>query len=144
MVPKVITKAQKVMVFGTFDILHAGHRSFLRNAKAYGKHLTVVIGRDLNVTKYKKKAPFQKEDKRLLHVKELSFVDEAILGRIDHNYEIIIKNIKPDVICLGYDQDDFGLREVIKRKFPKIKIFTLEAYKPELYKTSILRKDFEI
>ena len=40
---------KKVLVFGTFDGLHEGHKDFLRQAKQYGDHLTVVVGRDSTV-----------------------------------------------------------------------------------------------
>jgi len=39
-------KKKKVMVFGTFDIFHPGHRSFLNQAKKYGNYLIVVVARD--------------------------------------------------------------------------------------------------
>ena len=130
---------KKVLVFGTFDMLHAGHISFLKDAKECGDHLIVVLGRDANVRKYKKRSPMQDENTRLKKIHEVDIVDEAMLGRSDHDYETLIRKIRPDIICLGYDQDDFGLRETIKKKFPKIKIKTLRPYKPHIYKTSILR-----
>ena len=42
---------KKVMVFGTFDIIHPGHIHLLKEAKEYGDFLIAVIGRDATVCK---------------------------------------------------------------------------------------------
>ena len=74
---------KKVMVFGTFDVLHAGHLKFLEEAKKLGgddARLTVVIARDSTVHKVRGRPPiFSEEDRRKL-VEGLKPVDEAILG----------------------------------------------------------------
>ncbi|HEY4500387.1 MAG TPA: adenylyltransferase/cytidyltransferase family protein, partial [Candidatus Paceibacterota bacterium] len=44
---------KRVMVFGTFDILHPGHLYFLRAAKKLGDYLIVSLARDVNVRKIK-------------------------------------------------------------------------------------------
>ena len=45
----------KVMVFGTFDYLHEGHKDFFRQAKQYGDELVVVVARDETVKQIKGK-----------------------------------------------------------------------------------------
>jgi FAD synthetase len=126
------------MVFGTFDILHKGHLYFLKNAKRYGDELIVVIARDKTVKDVKNKLPLHKERKRLEDVKKVKYVCKAILGNLNNKYKII-RQIKPDVICLGYDQKYFidGLK-----KFKKIKIIRLKPYKEYIYKSSKIREKF--
>ena len=46
----------KVMVFGTFDRLHDGHRFFLREAEKLGTTLFIVVARDSMVVTHKKRS----------------------------------------------------------------------------------------
>ena len=47
----------KVLVFGTFDRLNAGHVAFLERARQFGDELSVLVVEDAFVTKYKGKPP---------------------------------------------------------------------------------------
>lgn len=141
-------KMRKVMAFGTFDLLHPGHKSFLRQAKNHGDFLTVVVARDENVLDSKGKIPVWDEETRLSAVSQISSVDKAMLGSKSGPYTLIdIISEMPDVICLGYDQwppeekleSDLslvGLHGIALRR--------LVSYKPHLYKSSILREQVEI
>ena len=91
---------KKVMCFGTFDLLHLGHLNYFKQAKKFGDYLIVVIARDQ--TKHDKK-PFFTENERLELVKSLELVDEAVLGDLKDHFKVI-KERKPDLLCLGYDQ----------------------------------------
>ncbi len=132
---------KKVMVFGTFAILHPGHLYFFCEAKKYGEKLIVVVARDATV--YKIKGFFPKIDERARRniVDAIKFVDKAVLGDKKDWYKIILK-YKPEIICLGYDQvvpKNF-LAELKKRGLDA-KIFRLKSYKPKKYKSSkILNK----
>lgn len=124
---------RKILVFGTFDLLHPGHRYFLNQAKKQGDYLVVVVARDKNVLKQKGYLPKQDEKTRLKNIKELDYVNEAYLGEKDlRKREKIIKKVNPDIICLGYDQ-----KANFKSQCFKVK--RLEGHKPEKYKSSILR-----
>ncbi|MBU0625913.1 adenylyltransferase/cytidyltransferase family protein [Patescibacteria group bacterium] len=46
-------KKKKVMLFGTFDILHPGHEYVFSQAKNYGDCVMVVLARDVTVKKVK-------------------------------------------------------------------------------------------
>ena len=117
-----------VMVFGTFDVVHPGHLYFLRSAKRYGK-LTVVVARDVNVEKVKSKKPIHSEEKRRSSISKLSMVDEAVLGNPDDPYRIIEEK-KPDIICLGFDQDSFtgNLEAELKKRELNPQIIRLTKY----------------
>ena len=121
--------AKKVLVFGTFDILHKGHLSYFKQARKYGDYLIAVVARDKTVLKIKGKLPRNNELKRLSKVK--TEVDKAVLGFVSDKYKVIRK-FKPDVICLGYDQMA-SLEELKKFNIP---IKRLKSYQPHKYKSS--------
>ena len=123
---------KKVMCSGTFDGLHPGHLNFFKQANKQGDYLVVVVARDINVKKIKERLPRNNEQLRLRKVKQVDIIDEAILGQTGNIYNII-KTIKPDVICLGYDQKvDI---EKLKINF-KGEIIRLKPYKEDIYKSS--------
>lgn len=128
------------MVFGTFDIFHSGHKSFLRQAKKYGDYLMVVVARDKTVKEVKGQVTRDKEQIRLKNIKKNKLADRAVLGGLGDKYAVI-KKYKPDVICLGYDQKFFvqGLKKMLKNFELKTKIVRLKPCKPEIYKSSKLK-----
>ena len=132
------------MVFGSFDLVHKGHIYFFKKAKKLGKELIVIIARNKTIKKFKNKPPLYDEEQRIQHVKDTNIPDKVILGHKKDPYKII-REIKPDIIALGYDQDSFtkGLEQELKnRNLTNIKITRLKSYKPELYKSSKLKKDY--
>lgn len=126
----------RVMAFGTFDGLHAGHRSYLEQAKHYGDELIVVVARDATVEAVKHHSPLQPEGERLAGVKRVAGVDQAVLGNRLDKYAVI-RQFQPDVICLGYDQQAFT--DLLVHEFPTIRIVRLQPFHPEQYKSSKLR-----
>lgn len=135
---------KKVMVFGTFDVFHAGHEAFLKQAKKYGEYLIVVVARDNTVKKVKGTQPKNSEKERLDNVRECRYVDKAILGDKKDKYKIIRK-LRPDIIALGYDQFVFTykLNKMIIEESMNTKIIRLDSYKPEIYKSTIIRTQDE-
>ena len=132
---------KKVMVFGTFDILHKGHLNFFKQAKKHGDILIAVVARDKNVKKIKGKDPRNKEIKRLLNIALLKIVDFAVIGNIKDPYKII-EEYKPSVICLGYDQNSYTekLEKELKKRKLRARIIKLKPYKEHIYKSSKMRK----
>ena len=135
----------RVMAFGTFDNLHPGHLSYLSQAGVFGDELIVVVARDQNVLKIKGHETHEDENMRREKVEgviaDLELTGQAVLGSLKDKWEAV-KNFRPEVICLGYDQktDLKALNELIvsERFFCEIK--RLEPFKPEKYKSSKLRK----
>lgn len=131
-----------VMAFGTFDLLHPGHKYFLRQASKHGDYLIAVIARDSTVKKLKGELPCQSEKQRQRAVMGLNLADEAVLGDRGMNKYAVIKKYRPDIICLGYDQTylvDGLLDKIINFKF-KTKLIRLKPYQAHKYKTSIIKK----
>ena len=130
-----------VLVFGTFDIVHNGHKYFLKEAKKYGNHLTVVIARDVNVKKQKRRHPKNNEKIRLRNIKKLKIVDKAFLGERNITYNLL-KKMNPDVICIGYDQKPSlsEARKILEKMKINAVLKRIKKYKPEIYKTSLMLK----
>ncbi len=132
----------RIMVFGTFDMIHAGHEDFFRQARllATDPCLVVSVARDTIVKRVKGFLPRHAEHERLSSVQQHELVDEAILGD-EAGYLAHIAAARPDIIALGYDQsgeyvDD--LKKDLQAAGLPANIVRLSAYKPEVYKTSKL------
>jgi FAD synthetase len=133
---------KKVLVFGTFDIFHEGHKDFLRQARQHGEFLRVVIARDRTVVKVKGREVVHGELKRKNELEKSGLAEEVVLGSLEDKYAVI-KDFSPDVICLGYDQQFFidKLEEKLKEfGFNEISIVRLGSFEPEKYKSSKLRE----
>jgi FAD synthetase len=135
-------KEKKVMCFGTFDLLHLGHINLLKQAKKHGNYLIVIIARDVNIVG--KHKIVHTEDDRLELIKNINLVDKAVLGDKKDKLKPILK-IKPNVICLGYDQeiDEIKLKEILAKQnfFPKI--IRLKPFREKKHKSSLIKKKFE-
>ncbi|MBN2554020.1 MAG: adenylyltransferase/cytidyltransferase family protein [Spirochaetales bacterium] len=98
-------RAGKALVFGTFDALHAGHRYFLRQAKQRADRVVVSLSRDDFVRSVKGRPPVHSEEERSARLQDSGLADEVHLSdRIPGSYGLILQT-RPDVICLGWDQD---------------------------------------
>lgn len=127
-------KRKKILVFGTFDILHVGHLMFFQEAKRRtdpnGK-LIVIIARDDNVYKIKKKMTIYNESERKMMAEALAIVDKVKLGNLTGSKFDIIEEINPDFIVLGYDQwvnEDQLRKELKKRNLEHIQFKRLKQY----------------
>ena len=105
----------RVMASGVFDIIHTGHISYLQQAKALGDELVVVVACD-NTVRKKKHEPITPENMRVKIVENLKPVNRAILGRDGGNIFDTVKEVKPDIIVLGFDQrfDENDLKAKLK------------------------------
>jgi len=133
---------KKVMCFGTFDILHPGHKFFLSEAKKLGDYLVVVVARDKTVAEVKKRLPLHNENERLKQLQQLGIADKVVLGGSGRDRLAVVGSERPDIICLGYDQQSFTnkLEEQLRQRGLEVKIVRMRAYKPGIYKSSLLRK----
>ena len=127
-----------VICFGTFDHLHKGHLNYFQQAKELGDYLIVIVARDKNTSK----ETTYSEEERLMEVKKVEIVNEAILGDLEDKYNVI-KEKKPDVLCLGYDQDI--KEEKLKEDLAKFNLFSkivrMKAFQEDKYKSSLFRKN---
>lgn len=132
-----------MIAFGAFDPLHEGHQDFLRQAKALGDQLTVVVARDSAIRAIKGYEPFQPEEQRLAAVALLPTVDVARFGNETvHHYEIF-DEVTFDVVALGYDQaptDDEVRAALDIRGLQRVRIVRLAPFHPEKYKSTFIRR----
>ena len=130
-----------VIAFGTFDLLHPGHISYLTQAKALGDRLVVVVATDKNVKKIKGRAAVNSQEARRDLVAGLGIADEAIIGFEDDMMKSVLRAM-PQVIAMGYDQkpSDSELRKKLSARGISAKIVRMKPYRPEVHKSSKIRE----
>ena len=130
-----------VLAGGVFDIIHPGHIHTLTAAKALGDVLVVAIATDKTAQKMKKMTPLHDQELRCELVSSLSMVDEAIVGHEEDIFETV-KEIKPDIIALGYDQihQEKFISDGCKRINLDVEIVRLQSPVPELSSSEIEKK----
>ncbi|MEM2128107.1 MAG: adenylyltransferase/cytidyltransferase family protein [Candidatus Methanomethylicaceae archaeon] len=120
---------KRVLAAGCFDLLHYGHLRYLEEAKKLagsGGELIVVVARDATILKRKGRPPVMNEEHRRELVEALKPVDRAVLGGVDFDTKAILESLMPDIVALGYDQED--LAEVLRREGFKGEIVKLGKY----------------
>jgi len=133
-----------VLAGGVFDIIHPGHIHTLNSAKSLrgaGGVFVVVIATDKTAKKMKKRSPLHNQELRCELVSCLSMVDRAIIGNEEDIFETV-KEIKPNIIALGYDQihQEQFITDGCKRINLDVKIVRLESPAPELSSSEIEKK----
>lgn len=122
----------RVMAAGVFDLLHTGHLHYLRQARALGEELYVVVARDVSVRE-RKRPPITPETMRLELVAALNPVTEAVLGDEEDHF-LTVERVKPDVIALGYD-DYHSVEDVraeCKRRGLDVRVERVEEHTDDL------------
>lgn len=132
----------KVLIAGTFDLLHPGHLNLFKQAKKLGDFLIAVVATDKNVLKLKNAPAYYGQEQRRQNLEKINLIDQALIGSENDPYQVIFKE-KPDVILLGYDQRFFvdGLMEKIKSggiNWP-LKIEHARPFKEDIFKSSKIR-----
>lgn len=95
---------KKIIVNGTFDIVHTGHLKLLNYAKSLGDHLTVCIDSDHRVRQLKgQDRPVNDQDSRKFLLENLKAVDEVLLFNTAEELEKIIKETGPYTMVKGSD-----------------------------------------
>lgn len=132
----------KVMVFGVFDGLHDGHKAMLRQAKSLGDYLIAVVAQDHIVEHLKGHFPSVNMEERIGHLMSADRVDKVVAGDRELGVWEVVNQEQPDIIAVGYDQTLLKLD--LQKHFPDFKkvpeIRILDAYEPNIYHTSILKK----
>ncbi|MGD9396043.1 MAG: FAD synthase [Candidatus Thorarchaeota archaeon] len=124
-------KGKIVLAAGKFDILHLGHISYLEQARELAGdngELVVVIALDKTIVRERGAPPVFPQEQRRKIVESLKFVDRALIGLDTNDHTLIVSEIKPDIIALGYDQytDVSSLEARFAKKDMKTKIVRLE------------------
>ncbi len=142
--------ATTVLAFGSFDIVHPGHLSYLEKARALGTRLVVVVARDESIMRFKRRRPLFREEDRLRIIGALKPVDEAVLGnrlRGAGDMFRILKRYRPDIVALGYDQivDAAKLRRSLREYGIRARVVRIGVKHGEAgYKSAALRRRMRI
>ena len=128
-------KRKIILATGVFDLLHLGHLRFLEESKRKGgpkSKLVVVVARDKTVRRRKGRGPIYPEDQRRELVGALMVVDKAILGHEEFDLLGILKEEKPDIVCVGYDQKEIGraVSDLVKQQSLPIRVIRIPRFGP--------------
>ena len=101
---KLKLKGKKIVFTnGCFDLLHAGHISYLETAKNFGDILILGLNSDRSVTSLKGMGrPINLEADRAYILAALEVVDYVVIFDEDTPYELI-KSIEPHILVKGGD-----------------------------------------
>jgi D-beta-D-heptose 7-phosphate kinase/D-beta-D-heptose 1-phosphate adenosyltransferase len=95
---------KRVMVNGTFDILHRGHLELLNFARSKGDTLLVAIDTDRRVKELKGDArPINNQEDRKFHLENLKAVDGVTFFDSKEELIEIMKGWQPDIYVKGSD-----------------------------------------
>ena len=111
-----IKSRSETIVFtnGCFDIIHAGHVNYLKQARELGDHLIVAVNDDESVRRLKgKERPVNTLSHRMTVLSALESVDWVIPFAED-TPERLISLIKPDVLVKG---GDYKEAEIVGARF---------------------------
>lgn len=106
----------RIFVSGCYDILHAGHVQFFREARALGDHLTVCFAsNDVLWLHKQRRSSLPDEHKRAL-IAALEPVDEVVIGT-GHEEGLDFKEhflrLRPDVLAVTEDDKYSALKRAL-------------------------------
>jgi len=118
-ISETLKKSGKKIIFtnGCFDVIHAGHIEYLREAKKLGDILIVGLNSDNSVKRLKGKTrPINDEKARAIVLSEFISVDYIVIFQEDTPYDLI-KIIKPNILVKGGDwkEDEIVGADIVKK-----------------------------
>jgi len=131
------------MIFGTFDGVHDGHRSLFAQAVEHGDWVMAVVARDETVEKVKGQRPQCDECDRIAELLQISVLDDIIMGSLEGEKCDVVREHKPDIVMIGYDQEHFidDLYALADEDEQDFVIVRARAYEPSVYKSSLLNRN---
>ena len=98
-------KTMRVVVNGTFDVIHVGHLKLLEFARSnVNSYVLVLIDSDRRVKELKgPERPVNSAYERKLLLESLRFVDEVSIFDSDNDLCEQIRNYNPDIMVKGSD-----------------------------------------
>ncbi|MFX0027637.1 MAG: adenylyltransferase/cytidyltransferase family protein [Candidatus Hermodarchaeota archaeon] len=135
---------KKILIAGTFDLIHAGHIYLINEAAKLGD-VYVIVATDRNRELFSGERPIIPQEQRLEVIRNIKNVKEARLGRNDNDTLKTVEEIQPNIILLGPDQKysikilKKGLEE---KGLDKIEVRRLEKYddRYKLHSSSLIKQ----
>jgi len=134
---------KKVVIFGVFDGIHEGHSSFIKEAKKQGNQLVAIVARDKIVKILKGKLPILTEVERINELLKIEDIDLVLLGDPELETYNTLREVNPEIIYLGYDQENLlnNIKKVMKNgSLPKMEIIIGQPHQPDIFHSSIINK----
>lgn len=102
----------------TFDLLHAGHVSMLREAKKQCDYLIVGLQVDPNKDRPEKNKPIQTLVERYVQVSGVKYVDEIVCYETEDDLKDILEMFDIDIKIMGeeYRNKDFTGKDICKKR----------------------------
>jgi rfaE bifunctional protein nucleotidyltransferase chain/domain len=95
---------KKIVVNGSFDIIHYGHLQLLKFAKSLGDYVLVCIDSDRQIQELKGVGrPINNQDERVELLLNLKTVDEVQIFDSQSALELILLNYQADIMVKGSD-----------------------------------------
>ncbi len=135
---------RKVLIAGTFELLHPGHISYMEQAWRLGR-VVAVVSRDVNAARIKRRSLVIPAENRLRVVSSIYYIHKARLGYEDDMLRVVEEE-RPDVVLLGANQpfDEKSLLEKFRRRGIEAQILRADPYDCDLCSTSkIINKVLE-
>ncbi|MFX0082032.1 MAG: adenylyltransferase/cytidyltransferase family protein [Candidatus Hodarchaeota archaeon] len=135
---------KRILIAGTFDLIHAGHIYLINEAAKLGD-VYVVVATDRNREIFSGERPIIPQEQRLEIIKSIKNVKEARLGRNDNDTLKTVEEINPHIILLGPDQKYSIeiLKKGLKEKgLSNIEVRRLKKYydKYDLHSSSLIKQ----
>lgn len=97
----------RIVVNGTFDVLHRGHIELLHHAALLGSYVLVCIDSDDRVKQLKGSTrPINTQEDRKVVLQSLRSVDSVAIFTTDDDLRRILWNYRPDIMVKGSDWRD--------------------------------------
>jgi len=105
---------KKIFISGCYDIIHAGHIQFFKEARALGDHLTVCFASDDVLWHHKERRSSLPEEHKLALLRTLNVVDDAVIGEntsLGLDFQDHFRRIRPDILAVTDDDQYTDLKK---------------------------------
>ena len=95
-----------VFVSGCYDIIHAGHVQFFREAKALGDFLTVSFASEEVLWAHKQRRSSLPDEHKKGVLEALEMIDQVVIGKgTEHGLDFLedFRRLKPDILAVTED-----------------------------------------
>lgn len=134
-----------VLVTGVFDVLHAEHITFLRNAKALGGRLLVGIESDVRVRAIKGvNRPVNSQQVRKKNLEKLAIVDDVFVlpEKFDtvEDRRRLLKKLQPDILAVS-SHTPFLTKKLQLMQEIGGRVEVVHQHNPEISSTILLKQN---
>jgi glycerol-3-phosphate cytidylyltransferase len=102
----------------TYDLCHAGHLLYLKDAKAHCDYLIAMLQLDPSIDRPDKRRPIECLEERMIRLESCKYVDEIKVYTTEQDLWEKLKEINADILFMGTDWKD--RKNPIKELFKEI------------------------